>query len=442
MGNKRFINYSGEESFRQRLILSSLFRRPIIIQNIRCNSDDFIGLKNYEMKLLVIIDELSNGSQIEVNKSGTRIVYFPGSLCGGNIEVDLRDSERSVGYFIEFLFPLCVFSSSSVKCNFINCVTHDNIDPTPEELEMQLHMIMNNFLPLPDKEFIKIKTNSYGMWPNGNGQLVLECETKNRLVPQPMKIPEKIKRIRGYVFVHNMANNMAHMLIDSVKEHLLKLTKDVYINILPKKSKKPKDKREISPGYGIVLFAETRNGITYTASATSKPILRVMKRDVNEEEEEEVDEEEEKEKLKKKTLEKFVEFPLSVEEIAVNVVNRLYSHIYQNGSIDIRTQWIHLLFMALSPSDQVTDVLISEPTKFSIDLLRLIDEIAQKKFHFETINKQRQIEKYEKFKNVIDAKFADSFLTLENEKLNTGSPNWIHVRCRGTGFENMNRIAH
>ena len=93
-----------------RLLLSTLTHRSICIDNIR-NYDDNPGLKDYELSFLKIMDKLTNGSLIEINETGTKIRYKPGTLVGASDILYFKcPTSRSMVYWIEPLLILLLFS--------------------------------------------------------------------------------------------------------------------------------------------------------------------------------------------------------------------------------------------------------------------------------------------------------------------------------------------
>lgn len=89
------LKFHGSNFFKQRLILSTLSGKPIQIVDIR-KDDDEPGLKGYEVSLIRLLDKISNGTDIEINPSGTAIYYKPGLLHGGQITHDCN-LDRGIG---------------------------------------------------------------------------------------------------------------------------------------------------------------------------------------------------------------------------------------------------------------------------------------------------------------------------------------------------------
>ena len=78
----KYLTFKGDSEFRQLLILSLLSGKPLVVEDIR-HLDDDLGLTDYEVSLLKLIDELTNGTRTKLNETGTRLVLNPGFIIGG-----------------------------------------------------------------------------------------------------------------------------------------------------------------------------------------------------------------------------------------------------------------------------------------------------------------------------------------------------------------------
>lgn len=90
------LKYHGSNFLKQRLILSILSGKAVQIVDIRSDDDDEPGLRGYEVSLIRLFDKISNGSVIDINKSGTSVYFKPGLLHGGLITHDCN-VERGIG---------------------------------------------------------------------------------------------------------------------------------------------------------------------------------------------------------------------------------------------------------------------------------------------------------------------------------------------------------
>lgn len=89
------LKFQGSNFLKQRLILSMLSGKPVQIVDIRSN-DDAPGLREYEVSLIRLLDKVSNGTDIDINKSGTAVSFRPGLLHGGVITHNCS-LERGIG---------------------------------------------------------------------------------------------------------------------------------------------------------------------------------------------------------------------------------------------------------------------------------------------------------------------------------------------------------
>lgn len=119
--------YEGADCFRQRLIMSTLSGKSIRIDSIR-PEEEHVGLSDYEISFMRLLEAVTNGSVIEINYTGTSIYYKPGAIVGGKIMHDCETS-RSVGYFLEFMIVLAPFSKNPFELTLIG-ITNDNVDPS------------------------------------------------------------------------------------------------------------------------------------------------------------------------------------------------------------------------------------------------------------------------------------------------------------------------
>ena len=89
------VKYHGSNFLKQRLILSTLSGKPVQIVDIR-HDDDEPGLRGYEVSLIRLFDKITNGTEIDINKSGTAVSFRPGLLHGGLVTHDCS-LERGIG---------------------------------------------------------------------------------------------------------------------------------------------------------------------------------------------------------------------------------------------------------------------------------------------------------------------------------------------------------
>ena len=107
----------GAVQFRQRLVVSLLSHKTLLIRNISLQQHGKnIGLQPHEASFLRLLDKLTNGSRMEINNTGTQLRFKPGILLGGRVEHECNT--RSIGYFLEGILPLAPFGKESLHVVF------------------------------------------------------------------------------------------------------------------------------------------------------------------------------------------------------------------------------------------------------------------------------------------------------------------------------------
>ena len=89
--------------------------------------EDELGLTDYEVSLLKLIDELTNGTKTKLNETGTRLVFNPGFIIGGEVTHDCCVS-CPIGYYMEVLVCLAAFSKQKFSVT-LQGVTHGHDHP-------------------------------------------------------------------------------------------------------------------------------------------------------------------------------------------------------------------------------------------------------------------------------------------------------------------------
>ena len=121
MSQPNFLKFQTIKNFRYNLALSILSGKPIRISKIRIKNLENPGLQEYEANLLKLIDLITNGTNIEINPSGTSIAFIPGILQGGdftktqNFEIFETNCDRGLSYYLEFLFMVGMFCKEKLK---------------------------------------------------------------------------------------------------------------------------------------------------------------------------------------------------------------------------------------------------------------------------------------------------------------------------------------
>jgi hypothetical protein len=122
------LRFTGHAHLRQRVLLSILSGKSIRIDGIR--SDDVsVGLREYEINLLRLVEKVTNGTTIEISVTGTSFLLHPGLLPGGSYTHTCHVG-RSIGYYLEVLVPLGPFCKKPLDVNLYGITGEEGRDMT------------------------------------------------------------------------------------------------------------------------------------------------------------------------------------------------------------------------------------------------------------------------------------------------------------------------
>nr|ACF86565.1 unknown [Zea mays] len=147
MGRDKSRRLYGSRHFRQRLVLATLTSTAVTIEDIR-SGDASPGLRPYEVSLLRLLDKISDHHTIDLNETGTKLRYRPGVIIGGKgLEHDCG-VHRGIGYFLEPLILLGLFSRAPISIR-LKGITNDTKDPSVDTFRTTtLHMLKHFGVPL------------------------------------------------------------------------------------------------------------------------------------------------------------------------------------------------------------------------------------------------------------------------------------------------------
>lgn len=362
----------GAVQFRQRIVVSLLSHRPLLIRNIRANDLQHPGLKDYEASFLRLIDQLTNGSKMEINSTGTQLRFHPGALLGGDVHHQCPAS-RSVGWFLEGILPLAPFGKEPLEITFSG-ITDGlcELDPSAdywkratvnlfrqfgigtdedEEDPPQIEILQRAAAPTTSSEQQQPQERIY------TGKVRLVCPiVKPSLESIDWTDPGKIKRIRGNaVSCKIVSSSMAARVAYAAKGVFHRLLPDVWIHTdvhTPKRNRCGPD-----PGLSVVVASESTTGVVLTAEAC----MNHHNKGSNDETEEHANAHQQRGK----------ELP---EDLGQRVAYTLLEEIRRGGVVDTASQSLAFLWMALTPED-VSRIRVGTLSQYSIETLRLIKQV-------------------------------------------------------------------
>jgi len=326
------LKYRGSRSMRARLVMATLSRRAVRIDEIRSRDED-PGVRDFEASLLRLLEKISNGCKVEINETGTSLYYRPGILVGGHVTHDCGTS-RSINYYVEALVVLGLFGKKPVRA-VLRGVTNDNLDMNYDSWKSCAIPLLKRMTG--EVEF-DVKLTRRGARPLGGGEIHLSVPLVKALLPANITDEGLIKRVRGIAWSAKVSPTMLSRAIDTCRGVLNDFLPDVYV-FTDHRSGPDAGK---SPGYGLSLVAETTTECTLSADLVTE--------------------------LEGEGAEKHVNIP---EDLGSNAAMLLLEEIRRGGCIDSSFQSLALLLTALGPEESCK-VRIGPLTDAGIETLRLV----------------------------------------------------------------------
>ncbi|CAI2344345.1 unnamed protein product [Caenorhabditis sp. 36 PRJEB53466] len=336
------LEFTGCNFFRLRLAYSILSGRPIRIVDIR-KSDDRPGIRDFEAKLIGLLEKVTNGTKVEISRTGTQVIFRPGMITGGVVNVDCGIN-RCISYFLEPLILLSPFCKLAMTIK-LKGVTNSPGEISVDGIKAGWLKVYNKFVLNDEKLDIKIQAR--GLKPDGGGVVVFTAPIVKTLRPVKRQQAGKVCKIRGQAYVTKVTPSLAYRMIDSAKKAMHGYISDVFIAVDQRKG----DAGGVSPGYGLFLTAETTEGVIYQAEALSRPKGEVG-------------------------------VPILPEDIGTEAGHALLQQIYMGGALDSSAQVLASTFMTLCPKD-VSHFLYGPLPVYSVHVFRHLKQFFEIEFKME-----------------------------------------------------------
>lgn len=253
------LKYSGCSNFRVRLCASTLSGKSIKIHDIRSDDYETPGLQDFEASFLRLLDKMTDGSNIEINETGTTLRYRPGILIGGKISHDCGTA-RCIGWFIEGILPMAMFCKLPLQLTLTG-ITNDSLDISVDILRHVTIPLLRNF----GIEGCELKVRKRGCAPKGGGLVEFRCPVAKALRPVNITMSGQIRRVRGTVFCARVSPTVINRVIESAKSVLGHIVSDVYITADHFKGSEAGH----SAGYSLSLIAESTTGALLSVERTA-----------------------------------------------------------------------------------------------------------------------------------------------------------------------------
>ncbi|KAH7647890.1 RNA Terminal Phosphate Cyclase [Cryptosporidium bovis] len=431
--------FRGGSFLRQRLALSTISGKHMVIRNIRSDDTLLPGLNESETNLLHLLDSITNGGKIRINDTGTTINYTPGIIIGGGtpdrpLVHDCHPS-RGLSYYIEFLLLVALFGRDPLHIRLNGLTDKSGIDHSIDMVKMVTIPLFQRMIPQMEEITINILKRS--VHDDSPGSVYLNIPTIKKIEPIIMNGPiGRVKRVRGVAWYTGSASSQITIkMITKARGVMNRFIPDVWI-YFDKPKKENLFVKDEYVGFGITLVSETLKGIVKGSDFSCTPsnnsvdnmltipfenVCKTHSTNLNLENGEErtnvecySDSPNEKE-VSEDNLQKD-SYILSDEFTKMNewekvgwlAATRLLLEIDSNSVVDTSHQIYPLLFMALSKDTAVSKLRLSKLTPITIQMLRDI-------------------------KSFINVEFGI------NEDEETGD--FITLSCTGIGFSNYARRA-
>lgn len=352
--------FTGAKDFRTRILISVLSGKPCVIRDIRVKTaargggDDAVGLRDYEVSLLRLIDKLTNGTRVDISEDGTAVRFDPGVVKGGRALTHECATSRGVGYYVEPTLALGLFAKKPIELTLMG-VTNDDAD-------VSVDVFRTVTLPMLKKHFgvddgLALEVERRGCPPNGGGRVRLTLPIVKTLPTLDWCDEGLVKRVRGVTFTCKVSPQNGNRMVDAARGVLNAFIPDVYIftdhHVGPEAGK--------SPGYGLSLVAETTTGCVLGADAASTACASAMSEAAD--------------------LEWADDAEARVpEDVGRRVAEALVAEIQRGGVVDSTHQSLALILLAIGP-EQVSRIRLGQLTPRAIETLRALKAFFGVTFH-------------------------------------------------------------
>jgi len=334
----KYRKFYGSKYFRLRLVYSLLNNIPIEIENIRVNKFN-IGLYNYEISFLKFIDNITNGSKINISQTGTNLKFIPGTITNnyGKEFCFEFESSRGLSYYIEGFIPIVIFGKEKLICK-ISGATNCKLDLSLDCFKINLFSLLDKIV-VGDIYSIEIIKRSFS--PDNSSEVKLNLPIIRFIEPLDLKVlskENKIVKIRGHYLSVNSGHNH-NSIIDQTRIFFNNFINDVWID------KNNQNGKYLKSGYSLSLWAETINKSIYSYDICS-------------------------------TSEEIFDSDILVKKC----FSGMLSEIYENNSVDSHLQSLTFLFMSLSTKSNISSASFNRLSKYMKGYIKEIFDLFKVKY--------------------------------------------------------------
>lgn len=380
----QMLQFSSAEDLRTKLTLATIASKHITIETPSSR------LEEHEVAFAKLICNVSDGTSLTISPTGTKMVFKPGMLRGGDVAFACPLT-RGVGYYLEYFILIAMFCKFQLRLTLTG-VTNDNytlsVDTIREVTIPQVAFFC------AEKEDLYLDIKSRGFMPGGGGEVILVVRPQDKLKSVDYSKLSIFEEVRGCCVSANLPTALPNRAITAAKGEILKVLANVHMAADYCQKRRSGNSR----GFGVSLWAKTYSGALVSADLFTDTVTEDL---------------------------------ADPEAMGLFVARVLLREIQYMGAPDLRHQPIILLFMACTIED-VSKCRLGPLTERSVRTLRLINEILGVRFSLEPVtiafDEDYTSEKEwrsDKAKDVIKTKTLDFVIAM----------------CRGAGIRNISKMG-
>lgn len=209
-----------------------------------------------------LIEKVSVGARVRISHNGTVVEYVPGFVNNG---IGIRHecaTSRGIGYYLEGLIALAPFGKQPLAVTLVG-VTNNELDISPDTMRTVTLPLLANF---GLDEGLELKIAKRGAAPLGGGVVEFKCTPVKELHVVMLLDEGLVRRIRGIAYATRVSPTACQRVISSARGTLNQVVADVFVYA----DHFPGSAGVLSPGFGLVLVAESTSGALLSAESCAR----------------------------------------------------------------------------------------------------------------------------------------------------------------------------
>ncbi|MGY5874326.1 MAG: RNA 3'-terminal phosphate cyclase [Candidatus Thorarchaeota archaeon] len=250
----------GGQIIRTAVSLSALTMKPVRISKIRAGRSK-PGLRNQHIAGIEVTGWLANASISGLEVGSTEIEFIPKERSGGEYSYDVGTA-GSISLILQAVLPAAVLSPEPITLNLRGGTDVTWSPPVDYMREVFLPSLARLGLS------VIITTKRRGHYPKGGGQVTCEIKPSSKIATMNQTEFGRLIGVQGVSHCVRLPSHVASRQADSAKS-ILDRSEINPVSISTESYPKGKDPH-LGPGSGIVLWAESDNGMRIGADQLGK----------------------------------------------------------------------------------------------------------------------------------------------------------------------------